>query len=172
MSFMLNESSVVQVIESYKKSDAVQKIRSEVKAEQDAQWNALFDQVMQGYHSGEIKASADLGRALRPGEDSFMEKFYGDDPEAKWDKSTPKHKQGEWKYSLLPNGYTSAKSILNRAVDQGILLQYAGKGKSALSKAVADPNKTLEKMFRDVSRLKPYVDPVNWTIFVDEVAKL
>lgn len=59
-----------------------------------------------------IPTGISIKDTLREGEDAYLEGKYGDDPEAHWQKTTPKHEAGSWKYSLLPKNYQVNKSIL------------------------------------------------------------
>jgi len=178
MSFMINSDSIVTVIESYQRAEIATKVHSGIRQESAQQWNALFDQVLQGVSSGEIKNSMDLDVALKPGEDAYMEKYYSNDGNAKWGNTTPKHNAGDWKYSLLPNNYTSSVSILKRAVDNGLVVPYAGKGKSALQKALPRTNKprdvlgTLAQIQHEITELRPYLSDGEWNKFVDDLNDL
>ena len=172
MSFMINSDSIVTVIESYQRAEIATKVHSGIRHESATQWNALFDQVLDGVTSGEIKNSTDLDRAFKPGEDAYMEKYYAHDGNAKWGNTTPKHNAGDWKYSLLPNNYTSSVSILKRAVDNGLVISYVGKGKSALQKALPRTNKprdvagTLAQITHEITELRPYLTEGAWDKFL------
>lgn len=57
-----------------------------------------------------------------------------------WQKTTEKHKEGEWKISVLPMAYKTAKSVLSTALDLGLpLVNGESKepfGKTALEKMI------------------------------------
>lgn len=94
--------------------------------------------------------------ALRAGEDAYMEGKYGDDPEAHWQKTTPKHEAGSWKYSLLPNNYQSNKSILINSLKLGIDIK--DKTKSELQKEVTNKKKGLIGVNTDLIKFIKHLD--------------
>lgn len=68
---------------------------------------------------------------LRFGEDAYCEENFADvEEQAKHQKGKRK---GEWKYrTLLPGPYTSAKSVIGKALERGVDVR--GKGKSQIQK--------------------------------------
>jgi len=117
-SYTFSDESIVSVIESFKRNEVINTMRKQYKEDNNNKWNTLYkftvDSIDEGYIV--IGDPSGLDKLLKPGEDAYMEKYFSNDPTAKWDKNTPKHKQGDWKYSLLPKDYLGSKSILKRAI--------------------------------------------------------
>lgn len=101
---------------------------------------------------------------LRHGEDKWLEDNFSEMPEAKHKKGK---REGQWKYrTLLPNPYTSAKSVIGNAIEKGISV--VGKGKSAIQKEINgrddQPDSSLDlagKFTKSVDKAKALFEQVS-----------
>jgi hypothetical protein len=93
--------------------------------------------------------------SLRVGEDMWCNENFGDISEAKHDKGK---RAGEWKYrTILPNPYTSAKSVIGTAIELGI--DPKGKGKTELQKAIKEKKEGKEESALDnAGKFTKYID--------------
>jgi len=98
--------------------------------------------------------------SLKPGEDAWCEDNFGAVMEARHAKGK---KAGQWKYrTILPNPYTSAKSILGTAIELGI--NTLGVGKTEIQKAI--------KKARNGTQVDPLIESTKFVKAIDKARVL
>lgn len=151
----MNSQDVFKIVEAFGKATEVRKFKADIVREKNTQWGKLWKFAVDEVQQGNIKTGNDFIMALRPGENLYMDTYFQEVPDAKWEKDTPKHKKGDWKLSLLPAEYTTSRDLIKRAIDTGDLLQLNNQnttGKSAVQAALPRKN-TPRNVSQQLSRL-------------------
>ena len=93
-----------------------------------------YNKMLLGVAEGNITTKEELQTYTQTAEDAYMSAFHAEDEAAR-------KKDGSWKYrTYLPAAYSTAKSVIGNALDNGVPLIVGGeaRGKTALEKATKE----------------------------------